>query len=443
MPPSMHPLPRIRLMMESDSPLEEQSLPLSDGSASLATAALDAVSDAAAKREGYTERDNVTVIQRGEKTWYIIGTAHVSQESVEEVRSVIEELQPDTVAIELCETRYASLTDENRWEKLNIFDVIREGKTLMLIANLAIGAYQRRLGSKLGVKPGAEMIEAAKLADEVNAEVFLADRDIQITLKRTWQNVGFFKRMGLLGAVFESLVGGNEINAEDIEQMKEAEQLSSMLDEFAKALPEVKGPLIDERDLYMVSRLREAPGEVIVAVVGAGHVPGMRAHFDDTIDREALTTLKPPSRWVSALKWVIPTLVLLAFWYGYQQQGEKSLQELLTAWVLPNMIFASLFAAIAGAKLPTIAVAGLSSPLTSLNPLLNVGIPVGFCEAWLRKPTVADAEQISEDVQSVRGFYRNAFTRTLLVVMMTIFGSAVGAWVGIGWIGAVIGRGGA
>lgn len=427
--------------MEPDSNLVSATLPLSEGSAALATSALDAVSDAAAESQGFTPRDNVTVIQRGDQTWYIIGTAHVSHESVEDVRAVIEEVRPDTVAIELCETRYSSLTDENRWKKLDIFQVIKEGKTLMLIANLAIGAYQRRIGAELGVKPGAEMIEAAKLADEVGAEVFLADRDIQTTLKRTWQNVGFFKRIGLLGAVLDSLVGGEEIKSEDIEKMKQAEQLSSMLDEFAEALPEVKGPLIDERDLYMVSRLREAPGKSIVAVVGAGHVRGMKAHFDDTIDREALMTLKPTPAWVKALKWVIPAAVMLAFWFGYSRQGGQSLETLLTAWILPNVIFAALFAAIAGAKIPTILVAGISSPITSLNPLLNVGIPVGFCEAWLRKPTVADAEKISEDVQSLRGFYRNAFTRTLLVVMMTIFGSAAGAWVGIGWIGALLGKG--
>lgn len=391
---------------------------------------------------GFTPRPNVTVIQRGEKTWYIIGTAHVSDDSVQEVKDVIREVQPDTVAIELCETRYASLTDENRWEKLNIFEVIKEGKTLMLVANLAIGAYQRRIGAQLGVKPGAEMIEAAKLADAVGAQVFLADRDIQTTLKRTWRNVGFIKRVGLLGAIVDSLIGGkNDIDAAEIERMKESEQLSAMLDEFAKAMPEVKGPLIDERDLYMVSKLHDAPGKTIVVVVGAGHVPGMTKHFDDAIDRAALEVIAPRSAWFNALKWLIPAFVLGAFYFGYQQQGGKALQDLLYAWVLPNALFASLFTAIAGGKIPSILVAGIASPITSLNPLLPVGVPVGFCEAWLRKPTVADAERIADDVQSIKGFYKNAFTRTLLVVMASIFGSAAGAWIGVGWMLALFGKG--
>lgn len=428
-------------MMDPDSPNDSTSLSMDSGTTAAAPPCTEGSDDRAPTLDELEARDNITVLRRGSKTYVLVGTAHVSQESVDEVRSVINAVKPDTVAIELCDTRYRSLMDENRWEKLNIFEVIKEGKTLMLIANLAIGAYQRRIGAQLGVKPGAEMLEAAKLAEEQGAEVFLADRDIQITLKRTWQNVGYFKRMALLGAMIESLVSKDEISADTIEDLKQNEQLSSMLDEFSKTLPEVKGPLIDERDLYMVSRLQEAPGETIVAVIGAGHMPGMTKHFDDDIDREQLVTLKPTPLWVRSLKWVIPTAVLLAFYYGYQQQGQQSLETLVTAWILPNAAFAAIFAAMAGAKIPTILIAGVSSPITSLNPLLNVGIPVGFCEAWLRKPTVADAERISDDVQSLRGFYRNAFTRTLLVVMFSIFGSALGAWVGIGWIGTLIGRG--
>lgn len=428
-------------MMDPDSPNDSTSLSMDSGTTAAAPPCTEGSDDRAPTLDELEARDNITVLRRGSKTYVLVGTAHVSQESVDEVRSVINAVKPDTVAIELCDTRYRSLMDENRWEKLNIFEVIKEGKTLMLIANLAIGAYQRRIGAQLGVKPGAEMLEAAKLAEEQGAEVFLADRDIQITLKRTWQNVGYFKRMALLGAMIESLVSKDEISADTIEDLKQNEQLSSMLDEFSKTLPEVKGPLIDERDLYMVSRLQEAPGETIVAVIGAGHMPGMTKHFDDDIDREQLVTLKPTPLWVRSLKWVIPTAVLLAFYYGYQQQGQQSLETLVTAWILPNVAFAAIFAAMAGAKIPTILIAGVSSPITSLNPLLNVGIPVGFCEAWLRKPTVADAERISDDVQSLRGFYRNAFTRTLLVVMFSIFGSAFGAWVGIGWIGTLIGRG--
>lgn len=379
--------------------------------------------------------ENITIIEHDERTFYLVGTAHVSSDSVDEVRTLIEELQPDTVCIELCETRYRSLTDEAQWEKLDIFEIIRDGKTLFLLANLALGAYQRRLGKKLGVKPGAEMLEAAEAAKRVGAELALVDRDIQITLKRTWSNVGFFKKLALLVSVFESLFSGKgDVSAEDIEKLKQQEQLSSMLEEFAEAMPEVKAPLIDERDLYMVSKSRETSGERVVIVVGAGHVPGMKANFSREIDREPLEVMPPPSKVGQALKWAVPIVVLAAFYIGYHMQGGEGLQTMLYSWVLPNMVFAALFTLIAGARFPTILTAAFASPLTSINPLLPVGVPVGYVEAKLRKPTVKDAERIPEDVQSLRGFYRNPFTRTLLVVMMSILGSAAGAWIGIGWM---------
>jgi pheromone shutdown-related protein TraB len=378
---------------------------------------------------------NVTLIEHDGRTFYLVGTAHVSKDSVDEVRDLIEELQPDTVCIELCDTRYRSLTDEAQWDKLDIFEVIREGKTLFLLANLALGAYQRRLGQKLGVKPGAEMLEAAEAAQRVGAELALVDRDIQITLKRTWANVGFFKKLALLASIFDSLLSGKgDVDAEEIEKLKQQEQLSSMLEEFAEAMPEVKAPLIDERDLYMVSKARETSGERVVIVVGAGHVPGMSANFKSEIDREPLEVIPPPSKLGQGLKWVIPTAVIAAFYFGYRAQGGEGLETMLYSWVLPNMIFAALFTLIAGARLPSVLTAAFASPLTSLNPLLPVGVPVGYVEAKLRKPTVKDAERIPDDVQSLRGFYRNPFTRTLLVVMMSILGSAAGAWIGITWM---------
>jgi pheromone shutdown-related protein TraB len=378
---------------------------------------------------------NVTIIERNGRTFYIVGTAHVSNDSVEEVKETIREVQPDTVCVELCETRFEALSNENRWENLNIFEVIREQKVLMLLANLAIGAYQRRIGRELGVTPGAEMIEAISAAKDIDAEIGLIDRDIQVTLKRTWSNVGFFKKIGLLGTIVDSLLGGGEeVTREKIEELKEAENLSSMMEEFAEAMPEVKEPLIDERDLYMVSKLREVSGERIVVVVGAGHVDGMTRHFDADIDRPALEEIPPPKPWVALLKWVVPLAVLCAFYIGYMQNEGRTLNELLMAWALPNAVFGALFTAIAGGRFFSILVAAVASPVTSLNPLLPVGVPVGFTEAWLRKPTVQDAQRIPDDVQSLRGFYKNPFTRTLLVTFMSILGSALGAWLGLGWL---------
>jgi pheromone shutdown-related protein TraB len=383
--------------------------------------------------------ETVTTIEDGQRTIWLIGTAHVSKHSVDQVNEVIEEVRPDTVCIELCEARYTALTDKNRWRNLDIFSVIKEGKTLFLLANLAIGAYQRRLGDKLGVKPGAEMLAAAERAKEVGAEVVLADRNIQVTLKRTWGNLGLWKKLGLVSAVLSSTVRQEEISAEQVEELKQRSNLSEMMREFARVMPEVKEPLIDERDQYLISKVREAPGEKIVAVVGAGHVEGMQANFDQPVDRERLEQLPGRSKIAAVIKWLIPILVFGAFAYGYYKNEGQSLQQMLYAWVLPNSIVAALLTALAGGKLLSILCAFVASPITSLNPLLGTGMVVGLVEAYLRKPTVEDAERINDDVQSLRGVRRNPFTRVLLVAVASTIGSALGAWIGLSWLFALLG----
>ncbi|MBT6178980.1 MAG: TraB/GumN family protein [Deltaproteobacteria bacterium] len=377
---------------------------------------------------------NVTLLERDGRKWYLIGTAHVSKDSVIEVGEVIHAVKPDTVCVELCETRYNALKDVDRWKKLDIFKVIKEGKTLMLLANLAIGAYQRRLGEELGVEPGAELMAGAEKADEVGAKLELVDRDIQVTLKRTWANLSFWQKIKLMGAIFGSLFETEDIGADEIEKLKENSELSDMMEEFARVMPEVQKPLIDERDQYLMSSIEEAPGDTVVAIVGAGHVPGMKRYFGQTIDRETISVVPPPSRWVKALKWVIPVLILAAFSWGLTGNPDRTMEEILLAWLLPNSIVAAVLTAAAGGKLLSILTAFVGSPITSLNPLVGAGMVVGLVEAWQRKPTVEDCENINQDVQSIKGIYKNPFTRVLLVAVAANIGSSLGAWIGISWV---------
>lgn len=382
--------------------------------------------------------ESVTVLENDRAKYYLVGTAHVSKASVSEVNSIIEEVRPDVVCVELCEARYKALVEESAWKNLDLFEVIRKGKTLFLLANLAIGAYQRRIGQSLGVKPGAELLAAVKKAEEVGAAVELIDRDIHVTLKRTWHNLGFFKKLMLLSAIIEGLVGGEEIKAEDIEKLKQEVNLSEMLTMFAEELPEVKVPLIDERDAYLMSGIEAVEGKKVVAVVGAAHVPGMKELFGKSVDREALAQLPAPSRVLGALKWLVPVAVLGAFAFGYYKNEGQSLEAMLWAWVLPNSVFAGLFTLVAAARPASVLTAIIASPITSLNPMLGAGMVVGLLEAWLRKPTVADFENINDDVQSLRGIYRNPVTRVLLVAVCATLGSALGGWVGLGWLVSVV-----
>jgi pheromone shutdown-related protein TraB len=216
--------------------------------------------------------------------------------------------------------------------------------------------------------------------------------------------------------------------------MKEKDQLSAMMDEFARVMPEVKEPLIDERDRYLMSKIEEAPGQTVVAVVGAGHVNGMTQYFGKPVDREAISVIPKPSPVWRILKWGIPLVILALFARGYYQHQGESIQDMLMAWVLPNAIGAGVFTIIAGGRFLTVISAALAAPITSLNPAIGAGMVAGLVEALLRKPNVGDCERIPEDITSVRGFYRNPVTRVLLVFFLSSLGSAIGTWVGISWL---------
>ena len=387
------------------------------------------------------ESDTVSIVQRGDRTWWIVGTAHVSQESVEEVRRVIQAVRPDTVAVELCEPRYESMMDEDRWKKLDLYQVIRQGRTLFLLMSLALGAYQRRLGAKLGVKPGAELLEAVHVARETGAELSLIDRNINATLKRAWASVGFWKKSMLLAGITDSLIGQEEVSAEQIEDLKNKAKLTDVMSQFAEALPEVKGALIDERDRFMVSRLHDAPGKRIVAVVGAGHVPGMLAGFDKPEPTASLEELPPPAWWSPILKWSVPALLIASLIWGWQlDPAGGTVEDLLWAWIAPHVIGGVVSAIIAGATIPSILVSAVVSPFTPLNPLLAAGMFTGITEAWMRKPKVEDAERIPDDVQSIGGVYRNPVTRVMLVAIMTNFGAVLANFISASWILSVFGR---
>lgn len=407
---------------------------------------------------------SVTVLEHDGVTYYLLGTAHVSAQSVAEVRSVIEQVKPDVVAVELCKPRFEALSQERAFRDLDIFKVIREGKTLYLLAHLGLASYQRRMGAALGVKPGAELLAAVEAGRATGARVELIDREINLTLKRTWANLGLWKRSLLLS----SLVVGDDdkeqapVTADTIEQLKDQKALSSMLDELAKALPEIKGPLIDERDRYMASKLvdvAERPGpntlpstgapepagkaKRVVAVVGAAHVPGMRATFGTPVDRAALEKLPPPSKLWTAIKWLIPALFLAGLLWGWQASTHRiddvtragrqahSLFELMMAWIAPTSLAAGGLTLLAGGSLATIVAAVLVAPVAAVHPLLGTAMVTGLIEAWRRKPSVGDCEALADDIQTLSGFWRNRVTRTLLIAVASGIGTASGFWIGV------------
>ncbi len=361
----------------------------------------------------------------------LIGTAHVSKDSVDLVKTVIDDIKPDTVCVELCESRAQSIRQKDRWQEMDIIKVIREKKAVLLLSNLMLASFQKRIADQLEVAPGQEMVQAMQSAEAVGAVVQLADRDIRTTLTRTWRSMGIWSKLKLIFQLLLSMGSVGEISEEDVEKMKQQDMLASILDEVGESMPQIRTSLIDERDRYLAEKVRTAPGESIVAVVGAGHVPGMKRCWDRPIDLDALESLPPKGRLGGFLKWFLPLCICTLIIYGFFRSGASAGTGMVTWWVAANGILAGLGALIALGHPLTVLSSVLAAPLTSLNPMIAAGWVSGLVEAFSRKPKVKDFEHLPNDISSVRGFWRNKVTRILLVVVFTNLGSAMGTFVAI------------
>ena len=373
---------------------------------------------------------NVHEIVLEEKQILLIGTAHISQSSVDEVNHVIEQEKPDTVCIELCASRYQAMMDKDQWKNMDIFKVVREGKSFLLFANLIMTAFQKRLGSQLGVKPGAEMLAAAQASERVNAELVLADRDVKITLQRTWRGMPFWGRMKVMSQLLASLFIREEISKEEIEKLKESDALSEAMELLADQSPEMKRILIDERDQFMAEKIRQSPGKRFVAVVGAGHVKGLTKELERDHNLAELETVPPPGKLGKWFKWGIPALIISLIGYGFFAVDTDVSIEMIQRWFLINGTLSALGTALAFGHPITIATAFVAAPFTSLNPAVAAGWVAGLVEALLRKPQVRDFENLADDITHLRGFWKNNITRILLVVMFANIGSAIGTFAG-------------
>ncbi len=361
----------------------------------------------------------------------LIGTAHVSRESADLVGQVIEEEKPDTVCVELCQSRYQSITQKNRWQNSDLIKVIKEKKVFLLLSNLMLAYFQKKIGRKLGIKPGEEIMRAIQAAEVVGAPIHLADRDIRTTLARTWHLMGLWTKIKLLAQFLSSVGELGDIKEEDIEKMKRKDVLETLLSEIGESFPEIKRILIDERDQYLAHKIRNAPGKRIVAVVGAGHVPGVQRYWEKPVDTDMLDQMPPKGKLSGFLKWGIPALIVGLVILGFFTSGASTGIHMIKWWILANAILAGLGAAIALGHPLTVLTAIIASPLTSLNPMMAAGWVSGLVETFLRKPKVRDFENLPKDISSLKGFWRNKITRILLVVAFTNIGSSLGTFVAI------------
>jgi pheromone shutdown-related protein TraB len=368
----------------------------------------------------------------GGRELILVGTAHVSRDSVDEVKTVIAEEKPDRVCVELDDGRHTSMSQGASWQNLNIGKVIREGKGFLLMANLVLASFQRRLGRDLGVKPGEEMLAAVQAAQELGIPYSLCDRTIQVTLRRAWGKTGFWGKMKMLSAMLASVFTNEKLSAEDIEKLKEKDVLQSMMEELADFLPAAKAVLIDERDLYLAARILASPGRKIVAVVGAGHLSGVVRHINDLSARAEPIDLAPldeiPRRGLAGriVPWTIPAAIVVIFGLGFLRAGWTKGIELFLLWVVVHGGLAAIGSLLALAHPLTIAVAFVGAPIGTFNPFGKIGLFTGLSEAFLRKPRVKDVESLTEDVMTFRGFYRNRVTHILIVFFLSTLGAAIG-----------------
>jgi len=378
--------------------------------------------------------DSVTRVELAGKTVFLLGTAHVSKKSVEDVRQAAEAIRPDAVAVELCPPRCRAMLDPKSWKKMNIFNVIREKKAMFLLAQLLLSSFYRKLGDQLGVQPGQEMLEGVKQAERLDARLVLADRNVDVTLRRVWGGLGFLKKLKFMSQVLAAVFMGEKIDEKTVEEIKERDQLQAVMEAFGQSFPEIKERLIDERDIYLAQKIRQARGERILAVVGAGHVPGIIRNIETDHDLAELDEVPPKSGWGRIFKWLIPLLIVGLIGYGFFSGGVEHSMQAVYIWVTVNALCSAIGAALALAHPLTIASALVAAPITSLNPMIAAGWVCGLVQAKVRQPTVADLEDLPVAVTSVKGFWLNPVTRILLVVVLANLGSSVGTFISGSWI---------
>jgi pheromone shutdown-related protein TraB len=371
----------------------------------------------------------------------LVGTAHISKDSVREVKNAIKKYNPDVVAVELCSKRYEALTKKDQWENTPITALLKANKAYLVLAQTFLASIQRRLGKEYGVEPGSEMIAAIKEAKKQNIEVALVDRDITVTLKRAWRRMGVREKFRLSWEFLKALIGYDteELEKLDLKELMKEDVISAMMKEFGEIAPSVSDVLIYERDKYIAKKILDESRKKgrIVAVVGAGHLNGIKEYlkkkkFD--IDLKKLEEV-PRKRFsiMKTIAYAVPVLVVALIAYLAVTGGWNVAAEAILAWILINGFLSALGALIARGHPFSIITAFLAAPITSLNPALAAGWFAGLVEAKMRTPMVKDFQGLSK-IDSVKDFLNNRVIRLLMVVALANLGSMIGTFVALSYI---------
>jgi pheromone shutdown-related protein TraB len=365
----------------------------------------------------------------------LLGTAHISKESIGEVSATIKAVNPGCVAIELDEKRRESMTDTDAYRKLDVIAVLKRKEGFLLLANLVLASFQRRMGQNVGVKPGDEMLAAMNTAEEMGIPSVMVDRPIAVTLRRAWAKNTFWGKCKLISAMIASAFDNEEVSPEQIEALKKSNEMDSMMGELSDYLPAVKEVLIDERDRYLACHIWNASGSNVIAVLGAGHLPGVQVHLEkiaageESTDTTAISEIPQKKGFSKYAGWIIPVLIVILIVLGFIFGGRTTGRAMVGSWIIWNGMLAAIGTIIAAGHPLTVLVAFIGAPITSLCPFIGVGVFTGIVQAVFCKPKVFDMETLQDDVTTFKGWYRNRILRVLLVFLLSSIGSSIGTFV--------------
>jgi len=382
-------------------------------------------------------RQNVHLLTfPGDKKLYLIGTAHVSQSSVELVESLINEVRPDTIAIELDEKRSQRIMMKNIFDDIDIVEIIREKQLFFFIGQFIMASFQKKISEKTGTSPGSEFRKAIELSRASGARLVLADRDVGVTLKRAWRLTPLRDKMKFLGGLLFS--SNKELENLDIEELKKSDAIDTIVKSFSDELPVTKKVLIDERDDYLSNEIEAGLGETTVAVVGAGHVPGILNRLNGTIkrepDNEQINTVPKPSRAGKIIPWIIPTVIIAGFIYKIAFGNIEVAKDAIVFWVLANGILTAL-GCLLSLSHPLTAVAGfIAAPITSLNPTIGAGFVTALVQTLLSRPRVRDFNEIQNGALGITDWWKNRVTKIFLVFILSSIGSSIGTFVALPYL---------
>jgi pheromone shutdown-related protein TraB len=366
----------------------------------------------------------------------IVGTAHVSEKSVQEVISKIEEMRPDIVAVELCPARYRALIGQEVEKEIKISELLSGGKLFFFLVQLFLAYIQRKIGEELGVKPGSEMLAAIEAAKKAGARVALVDRDIGITIQRFWSAMGFFDKIRLVGSLIPAALGWGDEEEIDIDSITQADIVSQMISEFRKISPGAANVLVDERDAFLARNLHllSKQGRVL-AVVGAGHREGILKHLEHPENIPALEGLneKPGNKitFVKIFGIVVSLLILVTIGLVLiTAQSSEIILQACVIWFVVTGGLSALGVVLARGHPLSALTALMVAWMTTLNPFVAAGWFAGMVEAWKLKPTVSDLKTLAA-ADSFKQMMQNRLFKVILVAALSNVGAMLGMFVGV------------